>query len=250
MLIFDTETGPQSDDVLQALFAESYQPGPQPEPFNQSAVKLGNLKDAVKIAEKIAAARAASEAEHANYTDNEAKRRESEWQQLKGRAALDATTGVVLAVGVFDGRDSEIGMIVGDEFDILSETWQLFNEHKKTKIIGFNSISFDLPFLIRRSWIHGIDVPQWVRPDRYFDRCFVDLRDTWLIGQRWGDCPSSLDFVCRTLGLGAKLEGVTGADFARLWNGSEEEKQQAMEYLFRDVEITRKVARRLGVLGS
>jgi hypothetical protein len=85
---------------------------------------------------------------------------------------------------------------------------------------------------------------------RYFDRCFVDLRDTWLIGQRWGECPSSLDFVCRTLGLGAKLEGVTGADFARLWNGSEEEKQQATEYLFRDVEITRKVAWRLGVLGS
>jgi hypothetical protein len=247
-LVFDIETGPQPDERLLQLFAEQYQPLAAPLPFDPAAVKLGNLKDAAKIAEKIAAAKLASETEHANYADNEAKRREAAWLEFKGRAALDAVTGCVLAVGVSNG--DEDGALVGDEFDILSETWQLFNEHRKSKIIGFNSNSFDLPFLIRRSWINGIDVPSWVRPERYFDRCFVDLREVWLLGQRWGECPSSLDFVCRTLGLGMKLEGVTGADFARLWNGSEAEKEQATEYLFRDVEITRKVAWRLGVLGT
>jgi DNA polymerase elongation subunit (family B) len=247
-LVFDIETGPQPDERLLQLFAESYQPLAAPLPFDQSAVKLGNTKNAEKIAEKIAAAKLASETEHANYADNEAKRREAAWLEFKERAALDAVTGCVLAVGVSNG--DEDGVIYGDEFEILSETWALFNNHRKSKIIGFNSNSFDLPFLIRRSWINGIDVPSWVRPERYFDRCFVDLREVWLLGQRWGECPSSLDAVCSAMGLPGKLDGVTGADFAKMWlSGDESQKQQALEYLGRDIEITAAVAKRFGVVG-
>jgi hypothetical protein len=42
--------------------------------------------------------------------------------------------------------------------------------------------------------------------------------------------------------------GVSGAEFSRFYWGSAEERQLALQYLVRDVEITSMVAAKMGVI--
>jgi hypothetical protein len=90
-----------------------------------------------------------------------------------------------------------------------------------------------------RSWMRGIDF-QLPRS------CIKDTMKVWscnCYGELIG-----LDRLARALGLPGKLEGVTGADFARLWNGESEEQELARKYLLTDLDLTWDVANRLGVM--
>ncbi len=116
-------------------------------------------------------------------------------------------------------------------------------------LVGANIIQFDLPFLIHRSWILGVDIPSTVcQFGKWgnFDPLFIDIREWWQLGQRNG-CESSLDVMARALGCGCKTEGIDGGNFARLWFGTPEERQQATGYLLNDLQLTADVATRLGV---
>lgn len=251
MLIFDIETGGLPEKELSAL-CPAFEPPPHPGEFDPAAVKYGNTKDPDKRAVILADAQAKHAAAVANYDRDRLAAAEQHFADFKARAALDAVTGRVLAVG-FRSADNGKAAIEdggGDESTLLGKFWAkyLACRGNQRKLVGCNILGFDLPFLVRRSWILGVDVPATVRTDRYFDRLFVDLRDLWLLGQRWGDCDSKLDTMARALGCGCKPDGVGGADFGRLWFGTPEEKQQAVSYLLNDLDMTAKVASRLGVV--
>lgn len=248
VLIFDIETGPLPDEALAQAF--KFDPPPHPGEFDPASVKYGNTKDEAKRAEKLEQAKQAHAAAVANYERDAAAARDQAWQSLKGSAALDASTGQVLAIGI--RRDDKSGVFQGPEAEILAKFWAKYLACRKeqTKLVGANIVQFDLPFLVRRSWILGVDVPgsvcqfgKWGN----FDSLFVDIREWWQLGQR-NNCESSLDTMARALGVGSKPEGIDGSDFARLWFGSPEEKQQAMGYLLNDLQLTADVATRLGVI--
>lgn len=244
MIAFDIETGP-NENALELMPA--FVPPPHPGEFFDASVKLGNLKDPAKIREKIEAARAAhlkSVAEHEQNVEDALESATTEWMQ---KAALDPTTGRVLCVGfqsakgfTFEGGDSEE--------ELLRFIWSRFSAWcGQRKVCGWNSRQFDLPFLYRRSVILGVDVPRsilaygggrWVN----WSDSLVDLRDVWLCGQSASVHPSSLDYVARSLGLAGKPEGVTGADFARLWV---EDQAAAVAYLQSDLAATYGIACRL-----
>ena len=44
------------------------------------------------------------------------------------------------------------------------------------------------------------------------------------------------------MGLGEKLDGISGADFHKLWA---DDREKAKEYLGRDLELTKKLAERI-----
>jgi len=215
--VFDIETGPLPADQLP--------------PFDESTVKLGALKDPVKIKAKIEEARAA-------YVE---------------RAALDATTGRVLAIGYDTNGNFEIegsviaGGNISMEEEILTEFWdRCDNTHldSDNKIIGFNIHGFDLPFMIRRSWINNIEPPRWLMRGRYFDPMFVDLMQVWACGDSRGY--QSMDRVATALGTTRK--NGDGAEFHKLWFGDKKQHKLAVEYLQNDIAMTRDIASRLGVL--
>lgn len=209
-LVFDIETAPLPDDQLAAMLP----------PFDPAAVKVGNIKDPAKIAEKIAEA----EANHAF--------------DFKDKAALSATTGRVLAIGCqLDGEPSILHN--EDERDLLHDFWgaTLADHQRFVPIVGFNTHLFDLPFLIRRGWKYGINPPAGLRKGRYFSEIrSIDLRDEWQLGDRMAH--GSLDAVSRHLGLGNKTG--SGKDFATLWRTNQ---GAARAYLVNDVELTAAVAR-------
>lgn len=229
MIVFDIETGSIDEPELSERLPK----------FDPASVKLGNLKDHEKIAAKIEEARQEHEAE------------------TRGKAALSAITGRVLAIGYKSERGTVISHVNADvpeygtkvgEVGILAQFWGRYLKAKQERrpLVGHNVAGFDVPFLVRRSWLLGVDVPATVFDGRYLDRIFVDTMARWQCGN-YRDQFVKLDALGKALGLGGKTEGVGGADFARLYFGTPEERAKALEYLTRDVELTWLVAQRLGI---
>ena len=219
---FDIETGPQSLDRLQGII-------PAFDPFE---VKLGNMKDEAKIKEKVEKARA----EHMT--------------RFARSAALSAVTGEILAIGVLREVDSvkppvlEIlatredlreDLIIRTFFGILEDS----QRGAGTQWVGYYCRNFDLPFLIRRAWKHGITVPETFR-GKFLPPMFTDLYDVWRL-MEYPPERISLDTLARYFGIGAK--NGEGAQFHELFR---HDKQAALEYLRNDLWLTWKLASALG----
>lgn len=207
MIVFDIETGPLPTAELEDRIPKFEAPS--------------NYKDADKIAAYITQKRL-------------------DWI---ADAALDATTGQILAIGVLNTTTGEIRVLAGGERDILSAFVGIVMHVGGSGIplVGWNIFGFDLPFIVRRAWILGVPLPQWIRIGRYWDRCFVDLMESWALGNK--EQRVSLDLASRSLGVGRK--SGHGADFASHWNGTDEERAHALAYLENDLRITAAVAARI-----
>ena len=242
-LIFDIETGPLPLEQIESLYVP---PAALP-PWDDSMVKYGQTKDPIKRQEKYAEVRAAYEAKLAG----EAREIQADKAEWLGKAALSPITGQVLAIGL---RRDDTVVIVGDdgetEPEILEAFWTLFKKHANAgRFIGYCSNFFDMPFIVWRSYFHGVTVPAsaWDKSGRYPAYAFVDLIDR-LPKRGFNDESRKLTDVCSWLGIGSKPEGTDGGDFARLWSGNEESRQQAVEYLENDLEMTYQLAQRMGVI--
>ncbi len=254
MIVFDIETGPLPDEQLRPLCPD-FVPPPHPGEFDPSAVKIGNLKDAVKIQEKIEAAKQAHQ-DLVNAFDRQVEEaRTAQWADFVSKAPLSALTGRVLAIGYRSEKATVIHHLDEDtqsgEAGLVMRFWHRYRKSKADRrpLVGHNIAGFDIPFLVRRSWLLEIDVPDGVLDAnwRYLDRTFIDTMLRWQAGN-WRDTFVGLDKLGKALGVGGKTEGVDGADFHRLYFGAAEERAKALEYLARDVELTWLVAQRLGIV--
>lgn len=214
-MVFDIETGPLPLEQIESAMPE----------FDPTEVKVGNMKDPALIAAKIEAAKV------------------NQRRQFIERAALDPTTGTVLAIGMMDAATGLPFILVDDEQVMLNEFWDSIRDSKGEilRLCGFNCNLFDLPFLVRRSWHLGIPIPTGLRNGRYWSDKVTDLRDVWQLGDRTAH--GSLDRICKFLGLGEKLGD--GKDFAALLAS---DRTQAIAYLEQDLNLTRKLAQRMGVI--
>jgi uncharacterized protein YprB with RNaseH-like and TPR domain len=207
-IYFDIETGPLPT-------AELVIP-----PFDPAAVKLGNIKNPDIIAEKI---QKAEETHVSDYIKN---------------AALDALSGQVLCIG-YRVEHEQPAVLCADadgEKAMLLQFWTLLDSfERKPQMIGFNVKPFDLPFLFKRSWKHRLTVPYWMRNGRYWTDLIVDLREVWQLGD--SRAHGSLAAISRHLGLGDKAGN--GAHFHELFKA---DREAAIAYCLRDVELTQKVA--------
>jgi hypothetical protein len=164
------------------------------------------------------------------------------------KLALSPITGRVLAIGYCYGLDDEVKFREGDEKamveNFLEECKAVIN--RGGKVIGFNILGFDLPFLARRAWALGLTVPialyEVSRGGFHWSYGFHDLMKTWLAGDREFS-GNGLGAVCKLLGLGEKTE--SGKNFSNLYQS---DKEQALEYLRHDVDLTRKLAARIGAI--
>lgn len=210
MIVFDIETGPLPTAELEDRIPKFEAPA--------------NYKDEQKIAAYITQKRL-------------------DWIE---RAALDATTGKILAIGILDCREDgveKISTLAGDEAEIIAAFSSIVMQSGGSgwPLVGWNIFGFDLPFILRRSWIQRVALPEWIRSGRYWDSCFVDAMEVWACGNR--DQAVSLDLASATLGVGRK--SGSGAHFASLWGGSDDERAHALEYLENDLRLTKAVAERI-----
>ena len=227
-VVFDIETGGDLERS-RALMP----------PFDESEVKVGNLKDEDKIAAK--------------YMD---RRQVHERSWLSG-SALRPETGHVLAIGVLPTRgwpgpkDEQPPTIFHvhqtNEADVILSFWDfLESTYQSTgqKFIGFAIHHFDLPFLIIRSRILGVPVPLRLRVGRYYDaNRFIDLQEEWLVGRSRNDTKCGLDYVAKALEVGEK--SGSGDKFESLYSANESE---ALAYLENDLNLAKGIARKLGLI--
>lgn len=222
-LAFDIETGPLTEPQLRELYRE-----PTLEEFVAGCPS--NWK---------------RETCEAKYPDAKA----AGWQKFIDRAALDATTGRVVAIGVV--LPGEQPSIIGhdSEAEMLDEFWANVADAIRWQmpLIGVNIEHFDLPFLIRRSWINRVPVPAGLKQGRYWSPIVTDLMVVWMQG---GRDYVSLDTLCKAFGLPGKVRevdgvAVDGASFHRLWA---ENRPVAEKYLLGDLAPLAELARRMGVI--
>lgn len=204
-LYVDIETAPLPDERLAEL---------EPE-FEASA----SLRDLEKIAADIAAKRA-------------------RWRRDAGLSAL---TGRVIALG-WALDDQPATCIMWPEADLLSHLVGLLRgeDYIQATIVGHNIESFDLPFLMRRGWAHGITLPPWLfSQGRVSRRAVCDTMLLWSLGDR--ENRISLPNLCRHLGI--KPPVGDGAEVARQYREGETDAITA--HCLDDVRATREVHRRL-----
>ena len=251
-LMFDIETGPLPDRELMAMCPE-WQPTEFPggEAFDPSAVKTGNMSDPKKIEAKIAKERAAWEKAKSDHAKQQAEDETNHFERFKDRAALDPVTGCVVVIGIHDISTNAFEAITGPLEDMmLAEWWKLYQQvsQRRGQLVGVNIFKFDLPFLVRRSWILGVKVPadvvdlssKWCN----WSRVFRDVRTAWQLGDN--QVESNFQHLAKVFKTDGKHDGMSGKDFARAWS---EDRDAALKYLEQDVAQPAVWARRMGLIG-
>jgi hypothetical protein len=199
--------------------------------FDESEVKVGNLGPD-KAAQKIAELKA---------------RHEQDWLE---KAALRAETARVALIGYEHLGSIEIVTCGGSmqEADVLSTWWHLCRgfllSSNLAPMVGYYSRYFDLPFLVRRSWILGVAVPSciWGWKRGLADE-FIDLYDIWKCGDFKAEPTGGMDGLCRIMGV--KGKNGSGANFGKMW--AEGKTAECIDYLKNDVRCVSECAERMGI---
>ena len=187
-------------------------------------------------------------------------------EDLKDGLGFSPLTGEIVAIGVLDVEKNK-GVVYyqspgaeiqdvkniktedGVEFKICSEKEMLekFWEGAKSygEFIGFNSRSFDVPFLMVRSAIHGIKPSKNLLSNRYlssqiFNAKHIDLLDQLTFYGAVYRRKGGLHLWCRAFGIESpKAKGVKGDDVAGLFKSGEYLK--IAKYNVDDLRATREL---------
>lgn len=211
VIVFDIETGPLP-------WAGQL--------FDPRDVKMGNIKQEHLQQQKLMEAQA-------KFTAN---------------AALDACTGEILTTGyLFRGEYVIEDRPEVDTIKVFFDMYRKATEHR-LKMAGWSIESFDLGFITRRAWIHGIPIPtslmQISRGRTYYSEIFMDLEKIWIGPRNAYEIKSSADHVAAGMGIVGKL-GESGGNFAGWWRN---DRPRAVEYLKRDLYREFAIGRRMGVI--
>ena len=173
----------------------------------------------------------------------------------KDKLGLSPLTGEIVAIGVLDSetnkgavyyqspkkknKDFEKNKIkfrAMPEKQMLEKFWQIAKNAEK--IIGFNSRSFDAPFIIVRSAVHKINPTVNLMPYRYAQNTnHIDLLEHLsFYGAMQGK--KSLHLWCHALDIESpKVSGVKGDNVAELFN--QKKYLDIARYNVRDLYATR-----------
>jgi len=207
---FDLETKPDTQAVREIY------------PYDPSKVAYGNAKSEE--------ARAKKEKEH----------KENWFPKLEEKAALDPLTAEIVALGFYDGKEFDI--IHGCELDIINFFWEKFLDFNHQWLAGWNCEGFDLPMIIKRSYILGVSVPANVfSSGRYFNPIFMDLMKKWCCYQY--NEYAKLETVAKALNVNQpRKHAVHGKDF---WKILETDQDRALSYLEDDLIETYRIGRKI-----
>ena len=151
-------------------------------------------------------------------------------EQIKKLNPIDSK---IVAIGV--RCDNENKILMGDEKEILTKFWEEFRKLKMENnvLVGFGINNFDIPFIVSRSFILGVEIVPFSL------KSILDLREK-INAYRYGKTRGRLKDYGRLLGL--DVLDIDGGDVAGLCRDSNFEKLK--EYLAKDLEITEVLFRR------
>ena len=165
----------------------------------------------------------------------------SAWETGKD-AALKAETGMVALIG-YSNDGETFNYLAADKLNeekrILLKFWSMFEKgpiSTPKTIVGHYVATYDMPFLVRRSFIRDISVPSWIIGDlnKYRSEIIRDIRLMWTFGNK--NEHISLERICAAFGIKVKTGEVNGANFYKYWqSGNGDDKLKAIAYCKEDV---------------
>ena len=162
-------------------------------------------------------------------------------ETLYHNTAISGDFGQIFCIGyAIDNQNVEI--IKGQEADILKTWWQVAD--RADLFIGHNIMDFDLRFIFKRSIINKIKPTA-----RHLNLSFaryrnVPIYDTMREWEKWSQSYISLDTLAKALGLESSKDG--GINGSQVYDYYLKKKYEAIyEYCARDVELTRKIYKRM-----
>ncbi len=164
-----------------------------------------------------------------------------EWGRLLCIGLVIEEDGVVKLCGAL-GRDRETRRFHMDEARTLRSFWSLVAGFREGQdlFIGHNLLDFDLPFLYKRSCIHGVRPSVNLSFRRYQSHPVFDTMWEWT---KWRH-RIALHELTRALGIPSPKEsGVDGLGIYDLYHQGRHE--EIAQYCMRDVKRTREVFYRL-----
>lgn len=223
-LCLDVETVPN-----QALPAECV---PK---FDESQVKTGNLKDPLKIREKIEEERARFDAEI-----NKAMSTDPDLCQVVCVVAYESAN-LEQHVWYASSLDEETALLI----DVWDRIRACYNDG--VPLVTFNGMSFDVPVLLRRAMIEDIVVaPGMARQllaRQENNHHHYDLMQLLACRGPFGTRYRGLDYYLQRFGIGAKLTGWDGSRVYPAW--IEGRHAEIIEYCGQDVRQTAKLYERV-----
>lgn len=196
-----------------------------------------NLVDPVKIAADIEKRQQAAIAAHAEQCQQQ------EWkhrQQLE-RCALDLDLCQIVAIGWMREDDSEPSVALLTDAPEELMLVRLWRDIGQRVTIGYNTLGFDLPVLLRRSLYLGIPHP-FINTDKYRTN-HIDLQMKLSFNGQQKFRP--LSFYCKRFGIVCEDE-TSGKDIGALVVAGEWGKVAA--HCTADVLKTKALAERMGLL--
>ncbi len=176
-------------------------------------------------------------------------------EEAHRRTALSGEFGRILCIGlVREGPAGEEARVIGwdergkrfheDEAEILRELWNFLRDFDVTRdlLIGHNILDFDLRFIYQRSVVQRVKPSVELSFRRYSSSPIFDTMQEWA---KWSRQEMiSLDRLALVLGLPTSKSAEISGDkvFDRFRAGKH---QLIRDYCMADVELTRKVYRRL-----
>lgn len=192
----------------------------------------------------------------AKYPDNSGK---SDSDLFIEKAALQAEFGRIVCISfgkVKFNEDQEptvqIVSYTGEEEEILQQSLKLINGMGKSpgmKLVGHNIKRFDVPFICKRAFITGHEIPPILQvwDKKPWETALVDTSELWSFGA-WQEGFTSLDLLSAVLGVPSPKEEMVGSEVHSNFYAGNIEKIR--EYCQRDVIALIKIIIKLSNLNQ
>jgi len=130
-----------------------------------------------------------------------------------------------------------------DEFTILEglnkALFALFQRNPNLKIVGHNVLGFDMPLILRKFVLHGLEIPRqlMLHDIKPWDSCLIDTNAIWKFGS-WIGC--TLDLLCANLGIPSPKQDIGGHEVSEAY-WERQELERIKTYCENDVKATANV---------
>lgn len=156
------------------------------------------------------------------------------------KMALNPLTAKIACIGYYNETIQEVD--IDSEKNMLDNAW---DKIKSLKVISYNGLNFDIPFIFKRGIINGCDWATIPNMKQYTDKFksaskHIDLMNEWCAYGQFEKLDNLASFL-----LNDKKVEFDYREIPQLLE-SEEGKQKLKEYCLQDCALTWKLAKKLG----
>lgn len=183
-----------------------------------------------------------------NFTESQKKllnmKKGSSADPIEKICSLDPFLGRILCIGLYykDEYQEHTEALSGDEKEMLEQFWNTITQLPNgTKLVSFNGINFDIPWIRIRSLAHGIVLPKcqidFFNTNQFKNPPHVDLMLEIKHNNYLKNISVGLGLACEVFGIPTPKEG--GVDGSKVYSMYLDGKvDEVISYVKRDIKST------------